>query len=101
MNIERLKKLLIENKNDTSLLQDYRLYRNKLYKIIWNAKNNVHCTKINENINNVRKIYEIVKEAANEKSNRTSENITIHDDNDAEFDSDIEIAHFCNRDFTT
>lgn len=94
---DKLKKLLIKDKNNVNLLQEYKDYRNQLNKLLLNTKNNYYTNQINENTNNLKKIYQIVAEASNEKNVKPASNLNILDSNDQQFPSDTEMANYCNK----
>lgn len=94
---DSLKKRVINNKHNTNLLLEYRTYRNILNRTIKNAKNRFYANLINTNANNIRKIYKIISDAANENNNKTDKGINVLDNNNLEFSNDTDMANFCNK----
>ena len=70
----KLKKQLILN-NNLTLLNNYKNYRNTLNKTIKKAKQSYYSTKIIEAKNNVKKIWEIIKDAGNNVREQKNTNI--------------------------
>lgn len=95
---DKMKKRLLKHYN-VELDNEYRTYRNNLNKIIHHAKNNYYKNEILNCENNIKKIYKVINEATNEKSNKSNSDIQILDDNGKEFKSDKDMANFCNNFF--
>lgn len=95
---DNLKKKLLKN-YDPELESEYKTYRNKLNKLIFQAKNNYYKTQIESCKNNVKKIYKIITEATNEKNSPSSVELRITDDNEKDFDNKSDMANYCNNYF--
>ena len=91
-----LKKLVLRNKNNTILFQEYKNYRNTLKGIKQKAKNSFYTNQIKENIMK-KKICEIISDAANGNKNKTRNNLNILDNHNTQFPNDTEMANFCNN----
>lgn len=91
---DKMKKRLLNN-DSTELKNEYKLYRNYLNKLINKQKNDYYKTEIDNNKHNVKKIYEIIKNACCEKSKKKS-SLKINDDNGHEIHSNREAADYCN-----
>ena len=50
-------------------MQKYKDYRNKTNKLIRKVKMDYYCNKLNENKNDIKKIWATVKESLNENKN--------------------------------
>ena len=94
------KTLVLRNKNNTILFQEYKNYINRLIRIIQKAKNSFCTNQIEENIMNIKKICEIISDAANENKNKTRNNLNILDHHNTQFSNETEMANFCNNYFT-
>lgn len=90
---DKMKKKLLRNYT-VNKEDEYKAYRNNLKKIVNNAKNNYYKNKINENSNNIKKIYQIITEATNETNRNGNKNLQIHDNANKTFNSDKDMANF-------
>jgi len=96
-NRDRLKKTLRVNPSPAKL-SEYREYRNRLNKIIKCTKNDYYKDKFNQNSHDIKKIYNLVKEATNE--NPTKSSITcIKDEKKNMIFEKNKIADFVNKYF--
>lgn len=95
---DRLKKKLLKNYNP-GLESEYKAYRNMLNNLILQTKNNYYKKQIDKNKNNVKKVYQIIKEATNEKNSQVDNELRIMDDNGKEFDEILDMANYCNNYF--
>lgn len=93
---DKLKKLVVNNKNDNDLLRKYRNYRNNLNKIMQITKHDYYKKLINDNANDMKKIYKIISDATNENKNKTNNDVNILNQNNKPFNNDKEMANFCN-----
>lgn len=96
---DKMKKYILINKNagDTAA---YKTYRNNLNKIIQKQKYEFYKNKIENNKNNLKKIYEIVSEAVDEKKCGSVNNFEILDDRGNSFSNKKDMANYCNKFFT-
>lgn len=94
---DRLKKKLLKQ-YDPQLELQYKTYRNYLNKLIKKRKNDYYRNQIELNKNNMKKIYNIIKEATYENKNKTN-NISIVGEDGENFSSDLEIADYFNEYF--
>lgn len=98
---DKMKKHLLKNKNNEKLLIEYKMYRNQLNKIIINVKNDYYAQQILNNNKNIKKIYDIISKAANEQNNKkTNKDIKVCNSNNLDFNSDKEMANYCNEYFS-
>lgn len=95
---DKMKRSLIKNYSDDREIE-YKTYRNNLNRIINFTKNDYYKNKINATCGNLKKIYEIISEATNEHSKKNN-NIHILDNDEKQFDTDYEMANFCNQYYT-
>ena len=96
----KLKSVYFKNfKNGLITLNVYRNFRNKINKLITNAKNSYYINRFKECKNNIKKTWDIINNLAGRKQNRDSiqklfvnENLVTNEQNIA----DSFIEHFCN-----
>lgn len=95
---DRLKKQLQNNFTEEKE-REYKRYRNNLKKVIDYTKNLYYKTKIDENKNNLKKIYEILSEYNNQykKQNKIPITIPMENNNNCNLK---EKANFCNDYFS-
>lgn len=91
---DRMKKQLLKNYNP-ELDIEYKAYRNYLNRLICKRKNDYYRNEINKNKNNVKKVYDIIRDATNECSRKKSL-ICICNDSNEKFESEVEMANYCN-----
>lgn len=92
---DKMKRQLLKNHN-IIYRNEYKIYRNNLNKVIAHAKNNYYKSKVENNKNNIKKIYKIISEATNESTGTSHNNIQILDENSQPFANDKEMADYCN-----
>lgn len=95
---DKLKKKLLKNYS-IELDIEYKNYRNALNKLIVKQKNTFYKNKINNNKNNIKKIYEIIKDATNESEGDTRKKICIKNSEGNDFKTTEEMANYCNNHF--
>ncbi len=83
----------------SGLEKEYKSYRNTLKKIINNTKNLYYKKHIDENVNDFRKIYQIIREATNVQVDNTTSKIDIFNDEGEIFSDNKQLADFCNKFF--
>lgn len=95
---DALKIKLINQKNNIELKTQYRIYRNKLNKVIKAAKILHYKNKLNNNkTNNLKETYKIISEVSNEKNKESSNIKLVH--NNVEITDNKEIASIMNEFF--
>lgn len=95
-----MKKRLQGNYN-AQLEEEYKKYRNLLNKLIHKQKNDYYRSQIENNKNNIKKMYEIIKNATYEKKNNTKNYINIKNNLDENITDPLTMANFCNEYFGT
>ncbi|CAH2000826.1 unnamed protein product [Acanthoscelides obtectus] len=77
-----------------SLENQYKDYRNKLNKLIRKQKNNYYRMQMEKNKNNMKKLYDVIKDATYEKSYKGQSYISINDNDGNQFTDSIEMVNF-------
>lgn len=95
---DKLKKKLLRNYT-RELEKEYKLYRNQLNTLIKKQKYNYYKSQIENNMNDVKKIYRIISDATNEKNKYKNTNINFVDEKNSEFLNNTDMANFCNNYF--
>ena len=95
---DQLKKKTIKNRNNELIINRYKTYRNNLKKVINEAKARYYREIVNNNRNNMKKIYNIISEATNSNTQKNNDNINILDsnNNNRPFDNTKQMANYCN-----
>lgn len=78
-NRDKLKLVVNKNRNNLILVQEYKRYRNKTNDLLKKTKKEFYCKKIAENKNNIRKLWEIIKEGLNENTNNNQKISLVHE----------------------
>lgn len=91
---DKMKKTLLK-KYSKELEGEYRIYRNQLNKIIRKQKNYYYKNQIENNKSNMKKIYEIIRDACNEQCLKKS-TIKINDMNGENILDERDMANYCN-----
>lgn len=98
---DKLKKQLRQTKTPERE-KEYRTYRNHLNTLIAKQKKEYYRQQIDNNKNDMRKMYDIVKDATNEKrAGRKKIEILKNQEKDNTFQNDKEMANYCNDYYTT
>lgn len=97
-NRDKMKHQLLKN-NSLELLMEYKTYRNRLSKLLKKSKHDYYRNNIKDNQSDMKKIYQIISDATNEKSKHSSESIQIMADNDIAFRDNKEMSNYCNNYF--
>lgn len=92
---DRLKKSLKINSNPDKI-NEYKIYRNKLNKLITERKNNYYKDKINQNSTNIKQIYTLVQEATNENNLKKIDQFQMKTANNDSIGNDLEVANLFN-----
>lgn len=96
---DKMKKRLLNNHN-FQLEEEYKKYRNLLNKIINKQKNDYYRHQVENNKNNIKKLYEIINDATYETNKKNKKNINIKNDLDENFTDSLTMANFCNEYFS-
>lgn len=96
---DKMKRRLLHNYS-VELENEYKRYRNSLNSLIGKQKNNFYKNQINNNKGNIKKIYEIIKNATNENISK-SNFLKITNDRGENFENDFAMADHCNNYFAT
>lgn len=95
---DKLKRKLLTNYS-VALENKYKKYRNTLKKLISKQKNDFYRAQIIENKNNIKKMYEIIKDATCENITKKTNKVEILNDNGQHFVSDGEMSNYINNYF--
>lgn len=91
---DKLKRRLIKSYSP-ELEAEYKVYRNYLNKLVNKQKNNYYRSEVNKNRKDLKKVYGIIRDATNECKSIKSILKLTRDDN-KQFESELEMANYCN-----
>lgn len=95
---DKLKRLLLNNPNNHDIQGRYKIFRNTVTKLIKKTKIDYYKQKFTEAKNNVKEVWNLIKDATNEKKVNKSENIkNIRTDNDKVVTDNREICNNFNN----
>ena len=92
---DKLKKRL-NNNYSIELQEQYKTYRNSLDSLLKKCKHDYYKKIITDNQNNMKKMYQAISEATNEKMRKDTTTLDITNDEGEIFTNNKERANFCN-----
>lgn len=96
---DKMKRRVLRNQGNITLLNEYKKYRNKVNNLIRQTKNTYYKAQINNNKNDIKKIWQVINEATNSVRCKSSNNIVIKDSNDKIIQNNKDKANEFNRYF--
>lgn len=91
---DRMKTKLLKTYNP-DLDREYKNYRNALNKLIVKQKNQYYAAQITDNKNNIKKVYEIIKDATY-MNDKKYNSLKIKNEQGIDFENDLDMANHCN-----
>lgn len=94
-NRDKMKKKLLQ-KFSPQLEKEYKEYRNHLTKLIFKQKNQYYQDQIENNKNNMKKLYKIIKDATYENNKNTNTFLNLKNKDNMNFLNSLDASNFCN-----
>lgn len=95
---DKMKKKLLKNYS-IEYEQSYKDYRNNLCRIMNKCKYDYFRNQIDNNKNNLKKIYQIISVATDGKQNKKDNIFHIKDNDGNQFTNNTDMANYCNKFF--